>query len=464
MSSKFVFDVEYQWEIIKFIILDPKGSQALRLVEDGYFAILYHQVIIYGLKKFYKTHGRVPKNRANFKGEIKSLFKTKRYAQSLKEEDRKEILRLVDRVFKSTIRDGDIIFENCRKFATFIQVKKVVEEFDITDYNSYDAASSKLQRAIITGVEVGQERGEFLFQNMAHRHFDRKHNNDTISTPYHQVNALTNNDGFNKHSLGVIIDKGKGGKTAHLVNVGRGYLKQRKKIIVFDLENGAIGYATRYEQSLIKANKREVMAGTHDDKLQKLARRYKRMGSECVIKRLPAGSTTKDMEKVLSELKAMGLVFEVCIIDYIGIMGATSGKNDDKDRISDAYLDVKNMAERWDFDIIWTGHHITREAYKRRSSKYEPTDTAKCIDINRHIDFMFGVNQNEEEEAAGVCRWEVVDIRDGMSNARAYFWVDINTQRVDEFTKTQLAEYLKIKQTSTNPNKAKSHKGSNADI
>lgn len=130
-------------------------------------------------------------------------------------------------------------------------------------------------------------------------------------------------------------------------------------------------------------------------------------------------------------------------------MGSCSNMTDDTKRISDAYLDVKNLTLKWKFDITWTGHHITREAHKRRPYKYEPTDTAKCIDINRHVDAMFGINQNDSEKEAGIIRLEVVDIRDGLPDARCYLWMDLKIQRIDEFTSAQIKELNKMTESQS---------------
>lgn len=441
-TQKFIFDVEYQWEIIKYIIKDKNGYRALMLVEDSYFALDEQQLIVHALKRFFKKKGRIPKNVANFKQETKSVLKTKRYSQQFQESDRERILKKITSLFKATIKDGDDIFDNCKQFAAFTQVKNVVEGFDITNFEVYQNQVNKLQSAINTGVEFDENKGEFLVGGSRNRQLKRGMDPGVIATPFTQLNRLTNAGGMTKGALITIVDKGKGGKTALLVNIARGYLGLRKKIIVFDLENGQDNYAVRFDQSIIRESKRSILSGEQDEKLNKVYRKYKRLGAEIVIRRVPAGTTCNQLDKILEDYyREYGLRFDNAIFDYIGLMGANSGAQDDFNRISEAYVDTKNLGLKWEFDCMWTGHHITRDAMKRRESCYEPNDTAKCIDIHRHVDAQFGINQTKAEEEAGVWRLEIIDQRDGVGEGRCYFWANIEHQRWDEFTKEQIRAY-----------------------
>lgn len=63
MKTKFEFDSDYQYEILRFIILYPEGYKAIPLLETEYFSLLQHQVLFYAINKFYKETGRTPKTK-----------------------------------------------------------------------------------------------------------------------------------------------------------------------------------------------------------------------------------------------------------------------------------------------------------------------------------------------------------------------------------------------------------------
>lgn len=469
MSSKFEFDVDHQWEIIKYILLDKDGYKALQLVKEDFFSLTEQQLVIHTLKAFFKKKGRVPKNTVNLRYEINRISKTQKYANTLKASDLETLYKQVDKICKGIVKDGSDILDNCKNFAAFTAVKRVIEDFDITNYGGYVDNVKKLQKAITVGDSVENEKGMMLVEGWKQRQVRRKLDPGSIPTPFKQLNRSTNSGGYPKGSLITVIDKGKGGKTSFLVNVGRGYMSQRKRVFVADLENGSYAYATRYDQSLIKTEKEKLLSEDSESRLSKLYRKYSRLGCEVMIHRFPAGTTANQISSFLDGIYSeTGMKFEVMIIDYIGLMGANSGQKEDNNRISEAYVDVKNLAEHWGFDVVWSGHHTTREGEKRRATRYEANDTAKCIDIHRHVDAMLGLNQNSDEKAAGVFRLEVVDQRDGRGDSRVYFWVDIATQRWDEFNKAQVDEYQKQANMDYAPApdapKAQSKKGTQTDL
>ena len=243
-----------------------------------------------------------------------------------------------------------------------------------------------------------------------------------------------------------------------LINVARGYLKMKKKVLYIDLENGEDEIQIRLEQSVAKRTKKEILSGDFDEKTQKTLRKYKRLGAELVVKRFPAFATNAHHIQVYMDFlyREYGIRFDELIIDYAALLGATSGKIDDNDRISDVYVELANLASNPSNNIehIWTAHHIKRDAHKREESCYEGNDIAKCIDIVRHSQAIFGLNRNDDDLANDVFRMEVVEQRDGKPFGRALFHMDIDRQFAKEFTPSQRRKHLTQYETKDEANDA----------
>jgi hypothetical protein len=465
---KFEFNTEFQQNILGYTIRDDSGYRALELYKDYYFELIEHQAIAAALKSYFKKKNKIPRDKAVLKEELRVMFKRKEFRDSLLEADRIATLKLVDKLYKKVIKDGNDILEACTRFASFIEFKDVLENINVYDFSSYEPVIKDLQKAINKKSKSDLEKGTFLVADIRQRQADRKAREPVQPFPFWQLNALTNANGAEKGSLFVLLDKAKGFKTGVMINLIKGYMRLKKNVILFDLENGENSMALRMEQTLANKNKAEVLSGDHDRHIQKILRQYSRIGVEVVIKRLPAYSTATDLKYWLDYYyNEYGLTFEEMFIDYVGLMGSIKGNNtDENSRIGNAYLEVKNLADEYGIWHTWTPHHIGRNAYVRRATKYEANDTAKCIDIHRHVDGMFGVNQNEDEKEGGVYRIEIIDQRDGVPEGRCYLWGNEATQRVTEFTKNQVKEYLetqheaneeKVKDTSAE--RAKASKG-----
>lgn len=438
---KFEFTTDFQWDLLKFSVLDSSGYKVIPYYEDSYFTDFFHSVISFGIKSFYKKNNLVPSKSLLKEELINVVFRSKDFITSLLPDDRDHIMELVDNLYSSPVKNADIILDRAMRFASFVQLKELVEGIDLLNFNTYTKFSTDVQKAINI-PQVIHKKGTFLISNVSDRQAERKTNSNIVPTPFRQINALTNAGGYPKGGIIVILDKPKQLKTAMLVNVVRGYLRMKKPVLVIDFENGEDEWAIRLEQSIGKLDKISILSGDGDKKIKSMLRRYGRLGSECYIRRLPASSTTHDIQGLMDELyRDFGFKPQILAIDYIGLMRSISNRDDDFGRISDAYIDVANLALKNDISHVWTPHHVVRAAGKREKSKYRDEDIAKCIDIVRHAQAIYGLNRNDYEKDTNIVRMELVVQRDGIPTGRGLFHVDATTQRVDEFTRVEIKDY-----------------------
>lgn len=442
-KDKFEFTTDYQWDLLKYTVQDRDGLKALELYEDSYFTLLEHAIIVKALKNFYKANKRIPKEPSLLKEELVSLFKTREVSESITTKEEKEILKSIDQLYTSIVRDGDLIYDRCKRFVKYVKLKDVVEHVDLQNFSHYEQFSTKVSKAINYGEDKDKSKGILLIDDIKARQFRRQDKKTIFPTPFRQVNNATNAGGYERGSTIVFLDLPKKFKTGAMVNTIRGYMRMGKKILVIDLENGEDGLAIRLEQSITKETKESVLSGKVDLKVQKTLRKYKRLGSEVAIIRMPSLITnTNHLQEVIDYYyREKGIKFDILCLDYIGLMASLSGKVDDHNRIADAYLDVANLALKNDFIHVYTPHHVSAKAKIREATRYEENDIAKCVEIGRHVHAIWGLNRDEDEIEAGILRLESVVQRDGKMFAKALFTVDYECQRMDEFTEAQVKKY-----------------------
>jgi len=439
---KFEFDLDFQWDLVRYICQDKNGGKIVDLVEHNYFEDLNNAIIIQAIKAAKKKYNRVPAY-IQIKDELRYLFEHKDYINLLSDEDRTDITTICKKGFSEVVRDGDIIFDKAKKFYCYVKLKHTIENFNLVDFNQYEDFQSKVQDAIIDPIEESETRGIFLIDDIKQRQLNRQSNPNVIPTPYRQINQLTNAGGLSKNSIAVILDMPKKSKTAFLLNTAREYLKRKKKVLYIDLENGEDELAIRLEESIMKLSKRDILSGESDSRVQKQLRKYKRIGGEINIKRLSAlSSTVNDIKNHMQFLyRTYGFETDILIVDYAALLGSLKRTDDDTKRIGDVYLELKNLAADENIQHVWTAHHVTRGAEVREKTRYNANDIAKCIDIVRHVQCIYGLNRTPEESEAGVMRLEIVEQRDGKPRGRAIFAFDQEVQHLKEFTKSQRDEY-----------------------
>lgn len=449
---KFSFGTDFQEQILQFIVTDRKGYKALGLLDDSYFTYIPHAIVCHALKKYFKKRKKVPEL-PYLRESLRTLYENGYKAlANITDEDKAQVNEVLDKIFSRHVSDDSLILEKVVNFAKYVKFREEVENVDINNYDSYEAKIKNFNSITNIGKELTEDLGTFLIEGMTDRAFRRSLERDSTPTPFWQLNKTMNSGGTNRGALITIIAEEKRFKTGALINIAKGYLKQKKKGVYFDFENGEEAITVRNEQSFAGLTRPEIISEKFDKRLMKLFRKYKRLGAELYIKRFPALITTTDMlQAELDKLKdEKGFVPEFAIIDYGFLLAAKSGKTDDFGRISDSFLDLKNFSNQNKLDALWTVGHVQREAVKRRGTKYLPGDIAKCIDIPRHIDILLGLQESDEEKEAGVMRLEVIEQRDG-TEGKALFWADLAKQSMREFTKLEVREYMSQLGQDDNP-------------
>ena len=441
-NHKFKFTIEWQLDLLKYTVLNKEGYRALKKYKDSYFNLIEHQAIAFALIKFHKRHGLIP-GKTLLKQTLVDIFNTRDFIDLITKSEQNDILGIAEDLYTAKLDNPDIIYDQCKSFSKYIKFRDEIESIDIDNFEKFKDYSKKIQKSLEDVDELDNMKEGLLIGNIKYRQMKRKENSNVYPTPFKQLNRLTNAGGYDYGSILVLIDKQKKGKTIVLVNLARGYLRNKKKVLYIDLENGRDSIMSRTEQSIMNITKEELLKGDYDNHIQKKFRKYKRLGGEMVVQRMPANVTTADdIQSVIDDYNnRFDLKFDILIIDWIGKMGSISGKIDDFGRISDAYVDVANLVEKNNIIHCWSANHITREGMKRMATRYKPDDIAKCIDISRHVHGIFGLNRSPDEEEAGFQRLEVVEQRDGVDKGRAVFIIDKSRQRIDELTINQRKDF-----------------------
>lgn len=445
---KFEFGIDFQELILKYTVTEKKGYKALELYEDGYFALMEHAVIAFALKKYYKKRKRIPEE-VLLKETVRVLYvsSSRELFSALTDEDRDIIEKTISRLYIGTVPDPETILEKCINFARFAKFKDEMQKVDINKYDSYTASIDKLNAANNIGNALEDDYGTDLVGGIKDRAHKRNQQEDIYPTPFWQYNKFLNSGGLTIGSVVLIAAQAKRFKTGFLVNLARHLMRYKRKVLYIDFENGEKALTTRSEQSIMGVKQSDITSGDMDERLLKTLRKYKRLGAECKVKRMTAYvHTAADIQIFIDKCRVdLGIVFDDLIVDYPDLMAAISGKKDEFNRISDAYVDIKNLAadKKNNFKSCWVPSHVKAESgtRKRRATVYLQEDLAKCIDKMRHVEAALGLQETDEEREAGVMRLEVIDQRNGTPRGAMLFWVNMEKQTMKEFSKTQVKEY-----------------------
>lgn len=462
--DKFTFSIEFQLEVLRFLIQGKESLLYIPKIKPGYFTLIEHSILVEALIKFVKKYQRIP-SKVLMIEQVKTLLEGKDYTDLVTKEDIPNIHKLISELYNKPLKDVDIVLENIHKFIAYIELKALNESMDFSDYNSYEIYQAKLTKILQNSKPQKKDEPLLMVSGTAMRQLMRKVDPDIVPTPFWQLNKLGNGDGYPKNSLFVLIDRPKRRKTFALINIARGYLAMKKNVLYIDTENGKNQLMDRMIQSTLNKTKREMLTGDYDKMEQRHMRKYKRLGVEFIVERVPATiadcNTIKNLVRKLESEK--GIKVHVIMIDYAAKLASISRDKDDVERINNVYIDIDNMGDELGLDAIWTAQHVTREGAKHQETRYEDNDIASAISIIRNAKCVMGLNSTQDEEEHNIMRMEVVVQRDGVPTGRVMFNMDPERQRMKEFSKEARAKYdesmgkqvddmLKKKKKVSNPN------------
>lgn len=475
--DKFTFSIEFQLEVLRFLIQGKESLLYIPKIKPGYFTLIEHSIVVEALIKFVKKYQRIPSEVLMIE-QVKTLLEGKNYVDLVTKDDIPNIHKLISELYNKPLKDVDIILENIHKFIAYIELKALNESMDFSDYNSYETYQLKLTKILQNSKPQKKDEPLLMVSGTAMRQLMRKVDPDVVPTPFWQLNKLGNGDGYPKNSLFVLIDRPKRRKTFALINIARGYLAMKKNVLYIDTENGKNQLMDRMIQSTLNKTKREMLTGDYDKMEQRHMRKYKRLGVEFIVERVPATiadcNTIKNLVGKLESEK--GIKVHVIIIDYAAKLASIARDKDDVERINNVYIDIDNMGDELGLDAIWTAQHVTREGAKHQETKYEDNDIASAISIIRNAKCVMGLNSTPDEEEHNIMRMEVVVQRDGVPTGRVMFNMYPERQRMKEFSKEARAKYddtmgrqvddmLKKKRKVSNPNADPEKRGkTNGDI
>lgn len=461
--DKFTFSIDFQLEVLRFLIQSKESLLIINKIKPGYFALIEHALIMEGLRKFVKKYHKIP-SQALLIESCTQLLESKEYIDLVTRDDVPGIIKMIKNLFSSPLKDHDVIQENILKFAAYIEMKSLNESMDFSNFNLYEDYQNKVANIIRNSLPQKDEEPLLMVGGTVRRQLMRKMSPNTIPTPYWQLNNLSNANGYPQNSIFVILDRPKAKKTFALINIARGYLAMKKNVLYIDTENGKNNIMERMVQSTLNKNRKEILSGEYDKLEQRHMRKYRKIGVEFIVERVPAKvADANTIKGIISKLEAkMGIKINVLVIDYAAKLASIGRHKEDTERIDNVYIDIDNLGAELGLDAIWTAQHITREGTKHKATIYEDNDIASSISIVRNAQCILGLNSTEDEEEHNIQRLEVVVQRDGKPHGRCLFNVDGDRQRWKEFSKEarntydetqgkQVDQLIKKKEKSRNP-------------
>jgi hypothetical protein len=259
--------------------------------------------------------------------------------------------------------------------------------------------------------------------------------------------------GLGAGELGVILGKGKGGKSTLLSRFAAGALWQGKNVAIATGELSAKKYRKRIDAMVTaiptwKLTQLAKVSDTKSDLMKKLRKAQRRMVAarghmrgSLWIKQWPTNrGSVGDIEAWLERLRQAGTEIDILFVDYVRVFKPNERFEEQRLSIGQVCMDLRGLAVERDIPV-WTASQTNRGALNKE--RVGPEDIAEDISQFWTLDFMIALCQTKAEEALKPqrARLLLMAARDVGQGKTINVFIDRNTFRVWE----KYADYSKDK-------------------
>lgn len=246
-----------------------------------------------------------------------------------------------------------------------------------------------------------------------------------------EINGWRNKGGFYAPEFYVLAAPPKALKTMTLLNFGLDFaLFNKINMLYIDTENGLDNIHQRGAQNITGTTYDAYSVDQAISTAIELLREY---GCDIYIYSFrPGQATYRDIETILDELAAMGIVIGGIIYDYADNMSPIHRSQKQHENAAQVYLDLIGVNMRYN-TFAWTASQIKAELIKQ-GKFLEKGSLGQAVAKEHHAHGVYSLLGTKEERALGYRRLAPITQREGVEDDSGehmiYVKVEPSTQRI----------------------------------
>lgn len=310
-------------------------------------------------------------------------------------------------LYKADISDREFVIEKVAEFARKTATEKAVIEaagildsggdilsilpmmqkaLDVgsTDLSSaYDYKESIEKRSLIRKARV---KGEIAYPS--------------VTTGWKEMDRTLLRRGWGKGELSLYMAPSKGGKSAALIDHALRAAEKGFNVLLISLEVSTEIQTDRMDSNIsgVKMSELEI----YIDKVDERVRRWRDRAANLKCHEYPSGTyKVSDLRRLIKKYQAVGLQFDLVVVDYADIMLSESKSVEGIDKSKQVLIDLRGLAQNENLAIL-----SATQTNRSGASVDVITDIHVAEDYNkiRIADLVISINCNDIERTTGEAR------------------------------------------------------------
>lgn len=361
-------------------------------------------------------------------------------AKQVKIADMNEAKRLLGVIHKDPLADRnfviDTIAEFARKQALANGTLVLVDALDKDDVVAINKALVVMEEAKGVGAAdtvqamnfttSRQDRANFRAQRAA-----GQFTNGGITTGSPELdNKLTPHRGWGRKELTILMAPPKGGKTAGMIHFAKAAAEDGKNVFYASCEVSEAIIGDRLDGNISGVPLRELETRAADVEKELEAWENRPGLGKLVVQAFPIRTLkVSELTRIIKRYEAQGTVFDLIIVDYLGIMKPEQHYNDKRFGLAEIGQDLRAMATVFNAAVL-TAYQTNREGTKKAQRNVsDGTDAADDYEVVRTADALITINADEDMRQNGEVLLYFSEMRNAESGIRLRFGQDLTCMR-----------------------------------
>jgi replicative DNA helicase len=397
------FDNEFKNKVLALQLRDDNFCQRVDgLIQPSFFESEVDKYVFSVASKHYSKYSLPPSPVA-----VAHTFKEDQDSGVIRKEFVSSISSKLKQLYKEDISDREFIVEKVADFARKTATEKaVLEAADILDTGGDIAAiMPMMQKALDVGstdLTAAYDYKDTINKRTEIRKARLKGeiSYNSVTTGWADMDNTLYRRGWGKGELSLYMAPSKGGKSAALVDHALRAVERGYNVLLISLEVSTEIQTDRMDSNISGVKMNEL--STFIDKVDERIKKWRSRAAEFKCHEYPSGTyRVSDLRRLIKKYQAVGLQFDLVVVDYTDIMLSESKSVEGIDKSKQVLIDLRALAQAENLAIL------SATQTNRAGAQVDTiTDIHVAEDYNkiRIADLVISINCNDIEKDAGEAR------------------------------------------------------------
>ena len=402
-TATYSFDEEFQSCVAALALRDVDFCiRTDGLIRPEYFTSEIEGSLFAIWQDHFQTYRRLPADPGVIKEVLAKGIKESRIRKDMISDVKGKLKHLIS----LEIDDRDFIIDKVSEFAKHQALSDaILRSVDLIEKGDFDTVEDIVRKANEVGCDETLGAYDYVGESLG-----RKTLRDDLTagriihtgipTGIGPMDAMLYHKGWGRKELSLIMGGAKSGKTTMLIDCGRAACLLGYNVLHVTLEVSSKIVAERLDASISEIPFTEIALRAEEAFDAVNAAMAK--GGIFKLHEYPSGSMTpQDLNRLISRYKAMGVVFDLVIVDYADLMVPTRTMDDVIENSKRIYIDLRGIAQEHDLALL-SATQTNREGMKAAIAKM--IDISDDINKARTCDLLISINSTADEVTKGIRR------------------------------------------------------------